>query len=349
MKRFAPFVIALALGALPNFYAFAYAPPPARLTEQAVTPSCITTQPSNLVGQYPGWGTGGKGPAVQIRNGCSVGIVVTDIQTATAQAPVKKTVSQVDALLTTFEDQVTRYKSYIFAGSDEDCKAATVKLEKIVEEEKSQEERTRRIREEDKARGFEDPLQQWRDAHPTQTDKTGLACRNVLVPVGGTLTIAVPWGTLYAISGHSDNSADTTASFDISVDGKMINPRDTNSADAVNLAESGDNRVRHDLAVRYIDLKQHYDIALRWLQAAAADGYWASQYQLAICYSNGACGVKQNIEEGYFWWVLATGNSNNWLSKKRDEAEHQLTPQQVETVKKRVVEWTNSHPPTSNK
>lgn len=173
-----------------------------------------------------------------------------------------------------------------------------------------------------------------------------MPCGSIRLTKNEAVNVIMEWGAYYSVSGETFSSTNPSA---VNIQGKMINPEDVKSLDAVKLADSGDNSVRHNLAVRYLERKEHFDTAVKWLQAAAEEGYTPSQYQLAICYTSGACNVKKDLEVGYFWCALAAGNRASLMSEERDKMEKQLAPEVVKQVKKRVEEWKKAHPPNSFK
>ncbi len=78
MKRIVvPFLLSLTLlGALfAASRSVALAPPPRGVQEVSVSHDCIHVGATFMAGQEPGYGTGGKGPAVQIANNCSFDMV----------------------------------------------------------------------------------------------------------------------------------------------------------------------------------------------------------------------------------------------------------------------------------
>jgi hypothetical protein len=343
-RFFYALLIGLIIISLPS-RARAYSPPPGKLIDQKISPFCVKAELYYLTGQPLGWGTGGKGPAVQLKNNCSSEIVISEIRIGNDKTDMQLA-PQIDAQVTILDGEVVRYRKYLFSATDEGCKAAAETIKKVNEQEMKEDEERQKIREQNKWADMAGALLGWVERPRTDTEFTALACKNLLIPANGTLAIGSPWNTRYAIFGHSVTSNESSDSFDISAEGKMINPRDPESPDAVKLAEDGDNKVRHELAVRCLDLKRDYNKAMRWLQAAAAEGYGPSQHQLATCYSLGSCKVTKNLEEGLFWYYLIANDKDGYMTKKRNEVEVELSPEQIKAVKERVEKWKKTHPAT---
>lgn len=81
------------------------------------------------------------------------------------------------------------------------------------------------------------------------------------------------------------------------------------------------------------------EIAVSWYRKAADQGYSKAQNALAAMYSSGR-GVTQDYAEALYWTLLTrkTGGSSG-MSPDKIIKVHQLTPEQVEAVNKRVNEW----------
>lgn len=96
--------------------------------------------------------------------------------------------------------------------------------------------------------------------------------------------------------------------------------------------------------------RRDYDAALALLKPLAEQGNPAAQYQLGYMYLYGH-GVEKNHAEAWFWLTIAA--SANTTDPKgaataaagRNQILKQLTPGQIEAVKKRVEEWKPIEPP----
>jgi hypothetical protein len=79
--------------------------------------------------------------------------------------------------------------------------------------------------------------------------------------------------------------------------------------------------------------------AFKWLQKAASFGRPESQGELGEMYRRGS-GIPRDYVEAYFWLSLAVRSPWNcvYLPRRFDAAKH-LTPDQMESVKKRLAEW----------
>lgn len=97
---------------------------------------------------------------------------------------------------------------------------------------------------------------------------------------------------------------------------------------------------------------QDYDAALSLLKPLAEQGNPAAQYQLGYMYLYGH-GVEKNYAEAWFWLTIAA--SANTTDPKgaataaagRNQILKQLTPGQIEALKKRVEEWKPLAPPAA--
>jgi len=82
-----------------------------------------------------------------------------------------------------------------------------------------------------------------------------------------------------------------------------------------------------------------YAEAARWFALAAAQGDVNSQYYLSYQFRDGL-GVKQNYEEAYFWMGLVVlQRTRDRYDRERDNIAGQLTAEQLESVKQRIVNW----------
>lgn len=214
-------------------------PPPAKMIDQTVEPSCITVQPSWLSWQPAAWGTGSKGPAVQIKNDCPDQIVITGFEISVHGETAKKQIGLIDVLLT-HEGIIggTQYTSFIFADSDENC--GTEKLEDfLIERERQRLEINYREllevkREMEKMPSGAPPpnigtLDEYirENLKPDEAKKLGkkkVACKELLISTGDALRVGIPWGDSYVIRGYHAGLINEQAP--VHIEGKMINPGD---------------------------------------------------------------------------------------------------------------------------
>lgn len=77
---------------------------------------------------------------------------------------------------------------------------------------------------------------------------------------------------------------------------------------------------------------------------SAEQGDENSQYYLSYQFRDGL-GVKQDWVEAYFWMGVVVANHKDSRDKyylERDEIGKELTPEQLESVKKRIANWRSS-------
>jgi TPR repeat protein len=93
-----------------------------------------------------------------------------------------------------------------------------------------------------------------------------------------------------------------------------------------------------------------YDGALKILRPLAEQGDPAAQYQLGYMYLYGQ-GLPKNYAEAWFWLTIASNASPPdpkgavTAAAGRNQILKNLTPEQIEAVKKRVEEWKPVEPP----
>lgn len=296
--------------------AIAIQPRPAAIVEETITPDCITVKTSssyeNDVGPIP---------AIELKNDCASDITITDIQ---------GDAGKVAFVLIEHSKSYEDHEFVAFAGSDAACERATKEIEI----------RFQKALVEDSAARVEN---EWRRSLPP-IKRIPLHCKKMTLPANVSFILGLHYGTNYKILGYTEKSLALPTKLNINVLGKMINPTDTKSSDAIKLAESGDNQTRYNLALGYIWEKRDYDIALRWLVAAANDGHYPAQRQLISCYSNGKCGQPINLEESYFWASIAGYNTGFFDAENKVRLEKELTSAQITAVKNRVDAWQKNHP-----
>lgn len=217
-------ILSIALTAV-LFPAIAHAlvPTQAKLAQQDVSPKCLGIETDEICGQAGGTGTCSSGPAVKITNFCASGIVIDSVKTSEKGAAELKPVTQVDALLVTSEKTL----EYVFATDPAICKEAGEKIDKEYAAEKERLFQQKKKYEEDKAKGEIDPLIQWQEDRNSDwylpEKREQAACGKITLATGDALTVSIPWGMSYEISGYSDEGKEKNPA--IRVAGKMINPQ----------------------------------------------------------------------------------------------------------------------------
>jgi TPR repeat protein len=89
--------------------------------------------------------------------------------------------------------------------------------------------------------------------------------------------------------------------------------------------------------------------AARWYRMAADGGYKWAQIHLGEIYMHFLAeqfGVQRDFVEADFWLTLGTASEDfhSDFIRDRDDAESNLKPAEIESVKRRVNEWHATHP-----
>ena len=92
--------------------------------------------------------------------------------------------------------------------------------------------------------------------------------------------------------------------------------------------------------------------ATKWYIKSADGGYKWAQIHLGEIYLHFLAeefGAQRNFDEAYFWLSLSTAgdDAQDDFVRDRDNAEHRLTNEEVEAVKKRLIDWRAAHPDTT--
>tara|TARA_R110002050_G_scaffold206296_1_gene342000 strand:- start:35390 stop:39355 length:3966 start_codon:yes stop_codon:yes gene_type:complete len=106
-------------------------------------------------------------------------------------------------------------------------------------------------------------------------------------------------------------------------------------------AEQGNASAMHNLAVLYATAgpAPDFDNAAEWFIHAAEVGVRDSQVNLAILYARGD-GVPRDLEQSYKWFAIAANDGDKDAAVKRDEVFNALRPEQVESARAAVANWT---------
>jgi TPR repeat protein len=78
--------------------------------------------------------------------------------------------------------------------------------------------------------------------------------------------------------------------------------------------------------------------AMSWLRRAADRGHGLAQRDLGFLYEQGP-GTRQDLEEAYFWYSLASLRDSGRASLRRLQLEQALSPEQRQAVQARVKGW----------
>ncbi|MEZ0223193.1 MAG: tetratricopeptide repeat protein [Alphaproteobacteria bacterium] len=114
-------------------------------------------------------------------------------------------------------------------------------------------------------------------------------------------------------------------------------------------AEQGHEGARYALADIYSNgdgVKKDLKEAARWMRLSAEQGWQPAEEKLAEMYETGL-GVPRDLGEAYFWQTLnarslgAAGSEyqTGLAITKSDELKARLTPRQVESQNRRIMDW----------
>jgi hypothetical protein len=234
-----------------------------------------------------------KGAAVALTNNCEDTVTINTFATAKAKDAAKTPVTKSAAQLVINENDVARYSLFRFNKDGAEC-------------------------------AF--PL-------PSDADGRRTKCKNLVIPPRGTLSLHVPWGSLYSLQGKAGAA-------DFSAEGTMINPR--NPAQAIDwylpAAEKGDAQVQYQLGFLYgmPGDRQDGQAAIKWLERAAAQGNMDATTKLAFAYQEGVIAMP-NPKRAYFWWCRVAPHSWDGLYHMREAAGKRLTPEQKAQVEQEAA------------
>jgi len=83
---------------------------------------------------------------------------------------------------------------------------------------------------------------------------------------------------------------------------------------------------------------QSFPLALKWFEQAAQQNHAEAQYSLGAMYRNGQ-GVPVDKPKAYVWFNLAAAQGHERAREARDNLLPALTPEQVLTAQKAAQEW----------
>ena len=104
------------------------------------------------------------------------------------------------------------------------------------------------------------------------------------------------------------------------------------------LADQGDAQAQYNLALMYDTgegVAKDYAEAARWYRLAAEQGDASAQYNLARKYFVGE-GVLKDPTSAHMWLNIASANGDESASKKRDDIEKEMTPEQIADATERA-------------
>ena len=122
----------------------------------------------------------------------------------------------------------------------------------------------------------------------------------------------------------------------------MTEPEDTefNLATLEAKAEKGDLEAQYEMGWRHaigMDVELDDDIAVKWLQRAAAAGHSLAQNNMGARYYSGD-GVDQDLKQAYrcFFWEANQGDRK--AEKNLDSVTRQLTEEDLDTLRAEMGE-----------
>ena len=122
----------------------------------------------------------------------------------------------------------------------------------------------------------------------------------------------------------------------------MTEPEDTefNLATLEAKAEKGDLEAQYEMGWRHaigMDVELDDDIAVEWLQRAAAAGHSLAQNNLGARYYTGD-GVDQNFKQAYRYFYKAANQGDRKAGKNLDSITRQLTEEDLEALRAEMGE-----------
>jgi len=87
--------------------------------------------------------------------------------------------------------------------------------------------------------------------------------------------------------------------------------------------------------------------AFMWFLRAAEQGHPLAQRDLGLLYEAG-WGVRQDLQEAYFWYSLAAVHDSGRAAVRRDEIASGLNPERRTEVERRLQSWRSHKTPAAN-
>ena len=122
----------------------------------------------------------------------------------------------------------------------------------------------------------------------------------------------------------------------------MTEPKDT-AFDLATLkakAEEGNMEAQYEMSTRHaigMDVELDDDIAVEWLEKAAAAGHSLAQNNLGARYYTGD-GVDQNLKQAYRYFYKAANQGDRKAGKNLDSITRQLTEEDLEALRAEMGE-----------
>jgi hypothetical protein len=122
----------------------------------------------------------------------------------------------------------------------------------------------------------------------------------------------------------------------------MSEPEDT-TFDLTTLeakAKEGDIEAQYEMGWRHaigMDVELDDEVAVEWLQTAAAAGHSLAQNNLGARFYSGD-GVDRDIKQAYRWFFKAASQGDRKASKNLDAITKQLTEEELKTLRSEMGE-----------
>ena len=112
------------------------------------------------------------------------------------------------------------------------------------------------------------------------------------------------------------------------------------------LAKSGDSVSQNYLGIQYylgLGIERNLELAKKWYEAAASQGFADAQYNLGLMYMNGEF-VEQDFLTASMWFYAASENGNNNAKKRIDALlnDDKLFPNQYSHAKILAEEYLSA-------
>ena len=89
----------------------------------------------------------------------------------------------------------------------------------------------------------------------------------------------------------------------------------------------------------YLQIRRDPAEAVRYYRMAAGRSDREAQYRLALALQSGT-GTRPNLVEAYMWYSLAAAAGHPRAANRRDQITTRLSPEQLDTARRRAREWT---------
>jgi TPR repeat protein len=122
-------------------------------------------------------------------------------------------------------------------------------------------------------------------------------------------------------------------------------PSSSEVASVRRAAKQGDAVAQLNLGVMYIEgngVPKGAAKAVEWYRKGAEQGHRLAQYRLGNMYYHGD-GVPKDLVQAHMWSNLAGSSGDERARENRQEAESQMTKEQVAEAEKLARKWYEAH------